>query len=846
MSLEIGGRADKLANEYERLWVVNLALDVLHGDAAWIYWEPAGDQGQGVELRLGLLNRQIEVHQCKKENGTTGKWPPSSLEKVLRAAKVQLGRPDVNRFVFVSRDRAPELADLAERSHHCSNDPSVFIETSLSSEPHRKAFSQLCAIWELDRSNQREAAEVLRLLQCLQFRVWDDSDPGQLERFATRLTKGRGRDVIASLGNFLICHLGNFVYADDLRRHLKDSGYPPLDLRPGDVAAAIERLRDEFEKSVGTALIGDNLIPRPETQQLLSTLGNPDGPRIMLLHGSSGAGKSSVLLELVRSLSAGTVVLPVRLDIHRPEKDLDHFSADLGLPAAPGDSLAAFASGRPAVLVVDQLDAIRWTGAHAGKAWLICKEMIERALDFPNLRVVAACRTFDLDEDQQISRWEKSARECPTYRLERFEAKELEENVVRNVVESRGTVYDSMTPRQRRLLANSQCLYVWCSLRSGQVPPRAFETQTDLLAEYWAFIRSRLTGTTGVASTDLDALVEDLVDYLDRHGRLDAPRSLVLRHKQALDALRSFGVLQQLGNSIRFTHQSYVDYLVAERVLRAATQEAETPVEWLRKHDQSLLRRQQLRELLLLLRDREPEFYASTLQGILKDPGVRFHLKHLVLNHLRTIPVPNKDERALVVEYLAKPEWRTHVLEETVARNPGWFDVLAEEGIVESWLASPEEEPRTQAGWLCQIFARERPDDVERYLAKAWNSGEESLRRTVDLALPFDPEEQTDRMFRWRLERVRTRAHNVDFFEIQRLAKRDGLRSVQLLEACIQHALAVCEAGSPEARNRREEVDFQGEQFDPLEAACRENRSLSMKVRQSASEFSVAPAAARA
>lgn len=101
MSLEIGGRADKLANEYERFWVVNLALDVLHGDAAWIYWEPAGDQGQGVELRLGLLNGQIEVHQCKKENGTTGKWPPSSLEKVLRAAKVQLGRPDVNRFVFV-------------------------------------------------------------------------------------------------------------------------------------------------------------------------------------------------------------------------------------------------------------------------------------------------------------------------------------------------------------------------------------------------------------------------------------------------------------------------------------------------------------------------------------------------------------------------------------------------------------------------------------------------------------------------------------------------------------------------------------------------------------------------
>lgn len=40
MSLEIGGRADKLGNEYERRWVVNVAFELLEGRATWIQWEP--------------------------------------------------------------------------------------------------------------------------------------------------------------------------------------------------------------------------------------------------------------------------------------------------------------------------------------------------------------------------------------------------------------------------------------------------------------------------------------------------------------------------------------------------------------------------------------------------------------------------------------------------------------------------------------------------------------------------------------------------------------------------------------------------------------------------------------
>lgn len=147
------------------------------------------------------------------------------------------------------------------------------------------------------------------------------------------------------------------------------------------------------------------MLPRRETRRLVELLSEDQGPRLLFLHGEAGAGKSGVLLELALELERRAVpYLPLRLDSQRPPRGrLESFSRDvLEMPAPPQVCLHHVAGNRVSVLVVDQLDAIRWTGSHSGESWALCRRMIEAALELPGMRVVLACRTFDLEDSSIV------------------------------------------------------------------------------------------------------------------------------------------------------------------------------------------------------------------------------------------------------------------------------------------------------------------------------------------------------------------------------------------------------------------------------------------------------------
>lgn len=51
MSEMTGGGADKFGSAFERLWIVNLALDVVDGRATSIKWEALGPKGTGLRMQ---------------------------------------------------------------------------------------------------------------------------------------------------------------------------------------------------------------------------------------------------------------------------------------------------------------------------------------------------------------------------------------------------------------------------------------------------------------------------------------------------------------------------------------------------------------------------------------------------------------------------------------------------------------------------------------------------------------------------------------------------------------------------------------------------------------------------
>jgi len=89
-----GGQADKLGNEFERIWTIRHLIQILSGRALSVQIECLGDDERGTEFWANRANGIREAHQCKKENASHGAWSIADLKAkgILTKAKFQLDR----------------------------------------------------------------------------------------------------------------------------------------------------------------------------------------------------------------------------------------------------------------------------------------------------------------------------------------------------------------------------------------------------------------------------------------------------------------------------------------------------------------------------------------------------------------------------------------------------------------------------------------------------------------------------------------------------------------------------------------------------------------------------------
>ena len=82
MSLEAGGRSDKLGNGYENRFLAKQLLRLLNEKVESIEVEPLGKEGEGVEFITTGIDGAKRYYQCKASNGINLKWTISDLEDV--------------------------------------------------------------------------------------------------------------------------------------------------------------------------------------------------------------------------------------------------------------------------------------------------------------------------------------------------------------------------------------------------------------------------------------------------------------------------------------------------------------------------------------------------------------------------------------------------------------------------------------------------------------------------------------------------------------------------------------------------------------------------------------------
>lgn len=791
--MERGGRASKLGDTYERLWAVRHALLVVEGQSQSLLWEPLGEDENGIDLWIETTDGRRIGHQLKRQNRSKEYWSIADLreEGVLQHARGQLERRTDTEYRFVSSCGVRYLRDLAEQSHRADDDPDVFYRDLVCKNKKReKGFEELMLAWDLDPEATADVTRAFRLLQRMEFLVQERSkwERKQVEFAAGLVMDGTPATAVAAIGDLLDANLGRTLHADELRRRLEKRGFPFRNLA-GDPAlpAAIKQLQDRFDAAIADNLIADVPIPRPETVELTTYITGSHPPRLIFVHGQAGSGKSVVVQQVFKALdAAGVPCLPIQLHVRRPEGTPRSFAqSKLGLPASPALSLRGLAGSRHAVLLLDQLDALRLTSIHSSQAWEACAAIIDEAIADPCTTVIVACRTFDLENDPNIAAWKRRLQGQPSNLAVELKIGDLPEHAVADLLDQHATKFASLPDRQRKLLRQPASLALWWNLATAGRAPSQFTNATQLMREVLKLRRIEASRDHDVSVSELNYVITQLVNFMESQGRLDAPESLVPDHNRAVNALCSLGLVKRDDAKLTFAHQGYFDHLVAEQVLARALRGDDDPAQWL-KSNQSLFRRDQLRQLLTLLRDADPTLHEKLLRTILLDSGVRFHLKHLVLGLLSQSAPPLDHEVRLVAELAENPTWWEHIQAAVLWSKIPWFDALHRAGHLARWLSTWTDEKAAQM-LLSSLrpIASHRGEQVDELLAPYWSAGGPWPSR-LEAVFLIDPSDDSPGMSVYRLERVRAGEWRFDDVYLDRIAERRPIQLVPVLAAVIE------------------------------------------------------------
>lgn len=756
MSFEIGGRADKLGNRYEGRWIATQLLRLLEEENRYIVVEPIGDDERGVEFFIELKNGIRQFHQCKARNASEESWSVNNLKGkgVIQNIIYQLDRQQESyEFMFVSGVPVTNLGDICDSARMSSDDVEQFFKYQIkNSGPRTKVIKDFCKVADLDIENRQDQERAFNYFKRIRMKLFS-GDLDQLLATARYLLSGDPEVAIAALLHYVESHdmFGRPIYADELIAYLEEKKIYLKDLAHDQrVFPALEMLQRQFSESIEPQLIRGQFLDREEISTCMEAL---DQNGLFLIHGDAGTGKSGVLYGITEKLKELNIpFLPIRVDRQVPKDSAQRFGETIGLPDSPALCIAAQAINRPAVLIIDQLDAIRWTSSHSSNALEVCKELIRQVRNarrnHKDIRVIMSCRSFDLNYDPEIRHWlnERDMDNREVWR--KIELKKLPEDLIQSI--SGKEKYAYLPHEQRVLLSNAQNLFMWCQLMdSGYYP--LFQSAAELLEVFWKEKLGQIENS-GVTLTDVNAVLDRVSLFMENNSENSAPCHIISRcSPKAFEMLQSCGIIQEVSGKISFCHQSYLDYLIARKAVDEF-QQGKSILEWLGPIDkQTLFRREQLRQILSFLSQERILKFTESVRLLLASEYVRFHLKQLVLEIWSGIRDSSVSLRTLTLEFLEDDYWNPHFIETVFFNNAFYTKFLIDNGFLQKWLFSSDENLVTKAMGLLRSIVEELPDETALLLDQFLELHEERIQE-VHQTIGWNIAKDSDQLFAFRMK----------------------------------------------------------------------------------------------
>ncbi|OEC51500.1 MULTISPECIES: ATP-binding protein [unclassified Aeromonas] len=790
MAMEAGGYAEKLGNRYEANWVAYQLLRLLDEKIASVTIEPLGNDEVGTDVIVENSDTSLEHHQCKVGAGDAEHWSVALLyEKgILKNAFEQIERGK-REFYVISPLPSKQMSDLKDSSRNSPEDVNQYYEHQISkSKTRKKDFDYICDKLGLNTNNELHLDSARQFLA--KFHVFaytiDTHSNEQLNDYANKLFVGNSVKLVSFLKHYADNDdkLRTKITAHDLFQDLQKSGFKAKVLEADDrISPIINNLNTNFEQSITPYLIANTNIHRPELDELIQST---QSHAITLLMAEAGMGKSALLLELKNDLELqGAIVVPIRLDRCKVETSADAFGQALGFSYTPTYSLAKYALNNKIVLVLDQLDAIRWTAAHSDNALHVCQEIVRQVLTLRNsnvdISIVFASRDFDISEDVALNAWLSSIND----ELNTVKLSSLSEETVKELVQPYEK-YETLSAEQQDTLKIPLWLGIYISIALSEKCAPDFTNKLELVKRYWD---NRVLEANKITDPNQNLLVinELLHQMISKSKFSVSETSLHNISLTALSALLSVGLITKQNKQISFSHQALFDYQVGVRLFIAAQDSFDKLLEEIGDFSQqTLTRREHLKYAMSMLLTESQKDFCNIVSSLLQSKNIRFHLKYLLFNSLKEIKNFKAPAKNLVDSIVKSPELLPHLLSSTCYSNPELVHYLSEQGALNAWLDNAtDEELVSKLLRILRSIADQKPDVVLKTVVPYIGISQEWNNRVYE-SLCWDIENDSDDMFEIR-KQLLTAGVSAHFIHWKTLAKKTPIRTLDLIEMLLKH-----------------------------------------------------------
>lgn len=835
-----GGFHNHTGVSFEEQVTLRFALDLLDdgGEVAAVRWQPRPREGARPDVLVTLRGGGTRHVNCKKNRSGSAHWTMKALtsEGVLAEAAEVLSTDAAAEFWFASELAATDLGRLAVEASTHEGDEASF--RAILPEAVRAGLDTW--LEAVERLPEAERVASLRRV-----RVWH-FPAGMLNEAC----KTHGRFLLEDAEAGLpVIRVGlrdsprEEVTAETVRGWLGAAG---LRVRGHlDHAAAREALaqrRKRFRDELRPWLIGGGVLSVPLVDQVVEELRTDAAAECLRwVVGGQGAGKSVVALDLMERLDAdgGFEVLPIRLDSAAPGVDLAAYGRDtLGLPDSPAATLrAAAAAGRRPVLLLDQIDAIRWTQRHQGTATAALAGLIDETLQLLDGRrpaVVAVCRAFDLEEDPGL-RGLHAERRGVTH-----EVPPLSDEVAAASLGLDKAGWDALPPRARSLLSLPQGLYLWHEVNRPGAPGRgggdpAVAESLPQLTQEFLHAKGEAWERAGGEVGALMGHARAVAAAMDRWGEVSVPRTALDAPRREVDRLVSIGLLREAhGGRLAFGHQTVGEFVSAEVDLAAMEAGGLDLASFLKETPPGVLQGERLRRLLWLRRARRRRGFAGEVEAVMAEPAVRFHLRHTLTGFLGGLADPTEAEAAALLRCCDADASTADLIRGRVFhRSEAWTKVAVGAGLLDPLLDGEDADARGFAiGWLCRApDARPAPASlvvIERLIAE-WAEQPEKLKQLAEWTRWFAWDVGSEALFEMRAKHHAEEDASHRYTEWDKAAKQHPSRAVRLAETNLRHLERRIRAGDLTGRMHVESEEWE-RGLDGLLAAVAADPQTAWKV----------------